>query len=80
MAVIAVADQGLGISPEDQAQLFQPFARGEVVRQSIGGTGLGLYIAAEIIERHGGTINVESEPGSGSVFTIRIPLNVAAIE
>lgn len=71
---VAVTDCGIGISPEEQAALFQPFARGDVARQSIGGTGLGLFISSEIIERHGGTIQVESTPGSGSTFTVRLPV------
>ena len=78
IAEIAVTDRGIGISPEEQATLFQPFARGDVARQSIGGTGLGLFISAEIIERHGGTIEVESALGRGSTFTVRLPLALPA--
>jgi signal transduction histidine kinase len=77
-AVIEVSDHGLGISADDQAQLFQPFSRGEFVRQSIGGTGLGLYISAQIIERHNGSIALTSEPGKGSTFTIRLPLDITS--
>ncbi len=73
MIEIEVTDQGLGISPEEQETLFQPFARGDVARQSIGGTGLGLFISAEIIERHGGTIGVESTLGRGSRFFVQLP-------
>ncbi|HEX5163860.1 MAG TPA: ATP-binding protein, partial [Thermomicrobiales bacterium] len=75
VAEIAVSDAGIGISQAEQATLFQPFARGDVARQSIGGTGLGLFISAEIVERHGGTIEVESTPGHGSTFTVRLPLD-----
>ena len=72
-AELSVSDQGIGIAPEELAQLFQPFARGALARDSTGGTGLGLYISAQIVERHGGTIAVESEPGQGSTFTVRLP-------
>lgn len=75
-AEFAVSDCGIGISTDEQATLFQPFARGDVARQSIGGTGLGLFISAEIVERHGGTIAVESVPGRGSNFTVRLPLDL----
>ncbi len=71
---IAVTDRGIGISDAEQATLFQPFARGDAARQSIGGTGLGLFISAEIVGRHGGTIEVDSVPGRGSTFTVHLPL------
>ncbi|MBX6342462.1 MAG: HAMP domain-containing histidine kinase, partial [Thermomicrobiaceae bacterium] len=73
-AEIAVSDQGIGITPEERQRLFKPFARGDTARQQFGGAGLGLYITAQIVERHGGTIGVESEPGKGSTFTVRLPL------
>jgi signal transduction histidine kinase len=72
-AVVTVRDEGLGIAVDEQAGLFQPFARGSAAR-GIRGTGLGLYIAAQIIARHGGTITVASEPGAGATFTVRLPL------
>ena len=72
-ALIAVSDQGIGITPTEQIRLFQPFSRGDSVR-GISGTGLGLYISRQIVERHGGTITVESQPGIGSTFTFRLPL------
>jgi signal transduction histidine kinase len=71
-AVVSISDQGVGIAPEEQASLFQPFVRGRA-GHGVGGTGLGLYISAQIVERHGGTISVESEPGAGSTFTVRLP-------
>jgi PAS domain S-box-containing protein len=70
-AVVSVRDQGLGIAPEEQARLFQPFARGTTGR-GIQGVGLGLYIARQIVAQHGGTLTVESTPGAGSTFTIRL--------
>ena len=71
--VITVRDQGVGISAADQEQLFHPFVRSEAIRGSVSGTGLGLYITRQIVEQHGGMITVESEPGRGSCFTIRLP-------
>ncbi len=73
-AVLAVSDQGIGISPEDQKRLFQPFARSDTVRGTVSGSGLGLHITRQIIEQHGGRITVESEVGLGSTFTIRLPM------
>ncbi|WP_193609416.1 ATP-binding protein [Nocardioides lijunqiniae] len=72
--VVTVRDHGIGISPEDRAQLFTEFFRSsnpEAVRQP--GTGLGLAIVQRIVERHGGTIAVDSELGVGSTFTLRLP-------
>ncbi len=75
--VISVADTGAGIAPEDLPHVFERFWRADKVRsREAGGTGLGLTIARQIAERHGATLDAESEPGRGSVFTIRMP-NVA---
>lgn len=73
MAEIAVRDDGIGIALEEQVHLFQPFARSSRGQQ-IGGSGLGLYIARQIVEQHGGTIGVRSAPGVGSTFIVRLPL------
>jgi PAS domain S-box-containing protein len=73
-AVLMVRDQGLGMSAHTQAQLFQPFARGDALASDIAGTGLGLYITARVVTAHGGTIAVESVAGIGSTFTVRLPL------
>lgn len=70
---VMVSDQGVGIPPEEQALLFQPFVRGAAGR-NIGGTGLGLYITAQIVARHGGSIHIQSEVGVGSTFTVCLPL------
>jgi PAS domain S-box-containing protein len=75
---IAVSDEGLGISPEEQRELFKPFARGAAVQGRISGTGLGLYIIHQIIEAHGGTIKVTSTLGVGTTFTVTLPPNVPA--
>jgi len=68
-AVISVADSGRGIAPENLANIFRPFftTKGQ-------GTGLGLSLARRIVEDHGGWIAVESQPGVGTKFTLRLPL------
>ncbi len=68
-----VSDTGSGISPRDQAHLFERFYRGEATARGIPGTGLGLAIVKEIIEEHGGSVSVESEVGVGSTFTVLLP-------
>jgi signal transduction histidine kinase len=73
-AELVVADQGVGIAPEDRPALFQPFARISAA-QTVEGTGLGLYITSQIIERHGGTISVDSRRGAGTTFRVRLPLS-----
>ncbi len=70
---IVIEDRGIGIPAEKMSQIFEPFYRIEQ-KTSISGTGLGLTVVKEIIEAHGGTIDVESEVGKGSRFTVRIPL------
>jgi signal transduction histidine kinase len=76
---IAVSDDGPGI-PEDQLdQIFERFTRGEAgLTQRVGGTGLGLAIAKSLVEAHGGRIEAESTPGSGSVFRFRLPLSLSS--
>jgi len=70
----SVIDQGIGISEEGQAKLFQAFSQAEAsTRGRFGGTGLGLAITRHFCEMMGGTVLVESEPGKGSTFTIRLP-------
>jgi len=72
---IAVLDTGIGIAPADLAKLFQPFVQldAALTRQR-GGLGLKLALARRLAELHGGTIEVKSEPGKGSTFTLRLPL------
>jgi two-component system, NtrC family, sensor kinase len=70
-AVVAISDTGCGIPADLIARVFDPFFTTKPVGE---GTGLGLSISYGIIERHGGTIEVESTPGMGTTFTIRIPI------
>jgi len=74
-AVLQVSDTGIGISPQYQQRVFERFYRVDKARsQSLGGTGLGLSIVKNIAEKHGATLEVESQLGSGSTFTFRMPL------
>ncbi len=71
---ISVTDTGIGIAPEDVPHLFERFYRGKQVAQSaIPGTGLGLAIVKEIVEAHGGTVEVESQLDVGSTFRLWLP-------
>jgi signal transduction histidine kinase len=75
-AVVSVTDEGIGIDASQVERLFSPFSRTDQARRAApGGLGLGLYIAREIVRRHGGSIRVESEPGRGSTFTVELPLD-----
>jgi PAS domain S-box-containing protein len=69
---VSIRDHGMGISPEDQDRIFERFERLISVRH-FGGFGLGLWIARQIAEAHGGRVLVQSVPGQGSTFTIRVP-------
>jgi two-component system OmpR family sensor kinase len=75
-AEVTVADDGPGIPPEDQARVFDRFWSGDPARghTASGGTGLGLSIVDALVRAHGGTIQLRSEPGRGSAFTLRLPL------
>ncbi len=71
---ISVRDQGLGILPEQRAKIFERFYRVVASSQKgISGLGMGLYIVAEIVKQHGGTITVDSEAGKGSIFRVELP-------
>jgi signal transduction histidine kinase len=71
---ISVRDHGPGIPPEQQKLIFEKFGRVNHGGKSKPGAGLGLFIARSIAEAHGGTLDVESEPGAGATFTLRLPL------
>ena len=72
-----VADDGPGVSPGDQARIFERFYKADRTRTSGGGTGLGLAIARHIVEGHGGVIRVDSEEGRGATFAFTIPISDA---
>lgn len=79
-AELEVQDTGLGISPQFQQRVFERFYRVDKARsQSLGGTGLGLSIVKNIAEKHGGSVRVESQLGSGSTFILRLPLDIQAV-
>jgi signal transduction histidine kinase len=71
---LAVADSGIGMTTEQQAKLFEEFAQADAsTAQRYGGTGLGLAITRKLARMMGGDVTVTSEPGKGSVFTVRLP-------
>ena len=72
---VRVRDSGIGIPKEYQSGIFDKFYRVEGSAHRFQGLGVGLYICAEILRRHGGEFGVESEPGAGSVFHFSIPVN-----
>jgi len=75
LAVITVKDAGIGIDSKDQIRIFERFYRAEgKSEQTFPGFGIGLFIANEIVQRHNGSISVQSAKGKGSVFTVSIPV------
>ena len=71
---LSVSDSGIGMTPEQQAKLFEEFSQAEATTaQRFGGTGLGLAITRKLARMMGGDVTVTSEPGKGSVFTVRLP-------
>ena len=76
-ARIAVADHGAGIPKEEQREIFRKFARGDSAKKlNVKGTGIGLTMADHIVKAHGGRIELVSEPGQGSTFTMVLPVRV----
>ena len=77
-AVLAVADDGPGLEPDVAAKVFEPFYRADKSRsRQLGGAGLGLAIVAAIVEAHGGSVGLDTRPGAGAAFTVRLPLGGA---
>jgi two-component system, NtrC family, sensor kinase len=74
---IEVADTGVGIAPENISRIFEPFFTTKPVGK---GTGLGLSVSYNIVKKHGGRIDVESEPGKGTRFTIHLPVGATTAE
>ena len=73
--VVAVQDFGVGIKPEEIEKVFERFYRGgDELTRTVKGSGLGLTLVKQIVEAHRGSVHVESEPGRGSTFSIRLPL------
>ncbi len=76
---LGVSDEGIGISNLDRERIFEKFYRVDAaMAHGIGGTGLGLYIVRELVHRLGGEIEMNSSPGEGSTFTVRLPLGRTA--
>jgi two-component system sensor histidine kinase SenX3 len=72
---IAVSDEGIGIAEAERHRIFERFYRVDPARsRETGGTGLGLAIVKHTVGNHGGEVSVWSEPGSGSTFTIKLPV------
>lgn len=71
---VSVTDNGIGMPENVISNLFQKFYRSHRSRETVAGTGIGLYISKAIVESHGGTISVRSEEGKGSTFTVSIPI------
>jgi signal transduction histidine kinase len=71
-AVIAIRDSGPGIAPESLAKIYSMY-----FTTKTGGTGIGLYVARSVVEAHGGSIQVDSQPGRGTCFTVSLPLSAA---
>jgi signal transduction histidine kinase len=78
-AILAVSDEGIGIPAADRARIFDRFTRGANVAGRISGSGVGLAIVRQVVEQHRGTVEVSSVEGSGSTFTMRLPLAAALV-
>ncbi len=78
---IAVTDRGIGIAPEHQERVFERFFRVDPARsRATGGTGLGLAIVKHVLNNHGGEVRLWSSPGTGSTFTMRLPLHSESVQ
>jgi signal transduction histidine kinase len=73
---VVVSDTGIGMTPEQQVKLFEEFSQADAATaQRFGGTGLGFSITRKLARMMGGDVTVASEPGKGSVFTVRLPVS-----
>jgi signal transduction histidine kinase len=76
MVQVEVIDTGTGIAPEHMDRIFEPFF---TTKPDVSGTGLGLSVSLGIVQSHGGTIEVKSEVGRGSIFTVKLPARPGAV-
>lgn len=74
-ALISIADQGIGMTPEQLEKVFDKFYRVDASNTSVGGLGMGMSIVHNIIQSHDGTIDISSVLGSGTTVTLGLPLN-----
>ena len=80
VARLAVRDTGVGIDPEAKPRIFERFFRADPARsRGVEGVGLGLSLAKWIVDRHHGRIEVDSQPGQGSTFTISLPIALSRL-
>jgi signal transduction histidine kinase len=80
-ATVAVIDHGIGVQREDRERIFEKFYRGgSSLLHDVKGSGLGLTIVKHIVDAHHGQIKVESKPGSGSTFTVHLPIDNGMLE
>ena len=73
--VLRVIDRGIGIAPDDRARIFERFERGSAAPRT-GGFGIGLWLSHKLVLAQGGTLQVDSEPGRGSTFMVRLPRHI----
>lgn len=78
VATVSVTDEGIGIPETDRSRIFDRFTRGANVAGRISGSGVGLAIVRQVVDQHGGTVDVVSTEGRGSTFTMRLPIAGAA--
>lgn len=75
MITLSVRDHGPGIAPEDRTRIFERFEHA-VGQRRHGGFGIGLWLARQLVEAMGGSLDVESRPGGGPTFVVRLPLDI----
>lgn len=73
--MVRVVDRGIGVAPEDRERIFQRFERARTAPRS-GGFGIGLWLSSRLVQAQAGTLELESEPGIGSTFMVRLPRDV----